>query len=153
MMTREEIMKKLAEIKGKSNAADQNISPVCVGDGGISQPDSIQYVQEQPNEPISVSDDVLDRSIEDVMEAEFVASPELRELAMKWGADIGVSGKLINNHIEMSRKDYLKQTKTLTRDQVLADPLLYIMFRSEEQGEPNFFSWLERFPKAKNESK
>lgn len=154
-MTREEIMMKLEQIKnmGKNNAEIQDISAACVGEGATVDASSAGYVQEQSVEPVSVSDDVLDQPTEDIVEAEFVATPELKELAMKWGAEIGLSGALISNKIVMTRKDYLKHTKNLTVDQVLADPLLHIMFRSEEQADPNFFTWLDRFPKAKNESK
>lgn len=45
----------------------------------------------------------------------------------------------------MTRKEYLKYTKKLSKQEVLSHPLLYRMFRSEEQMEGNFHSWLDQF--------
>lgn len=46
---------------------------------------------------------------------------------------------------DMTRKEYLKYTKHLSKQEVLNHPLMYRMFRSEEQMEGNFHSWLDQF--------
>jgi hypothetical protein len=79
----------------------------------------------------------------------FRPTPELTALAEAWQAEIGETGKLVCNKVDMNRKDYLKHTRTITQEQLLDDPLMYVLFRSEEQPEGNFFHWLERFPRAK----
>lgn len=151
-MTREEIMKKLAEIKGTMNDRSG-----IVDSGSGEQTDDVEPVEsvEEPviSGPDNASDDGGHRVVESVVEVEpFKPSAELIALAQVWQAQIGETGKLVFNQIDMSRKDYLKHSKSLTQEQLLDDPLLYILFRSEEQPEGNFFQWLERFPKAKNES-
>jgi hypothetical protein len=90
------------------------------------------------------------RAIESVVEVEsFRPTTELTALAEAWQAEIGETGKLVCNKVDMNRKDYLKHTRTITQEQLLDDPLMYVLFRSEEQPEGNFFHWLERFPRAK----
>ena len=147
-MTREEIMKKLEEIRNKGkNNVPENL------DGTSDRRALGETTERSPEvcgpEPIHLCEHDELQTVQDNVEAPFDASPELRELAMKWGAEIGITGKLISNTISMQRKDYLKHVKTSTQESLLSDPLLYILFRSEEQGEPNFFAWLEKFPKEK----
>jgi hypothetical protein len=150
MMTREEIMKKLAEIKGTMN----NDRPTIV--------DRTDRVQERIDEPAhNIEEEVVSgpdntpsddgyRAIESVVEVEsFRPTPELTALAEAWQAEIGETGKLVCNKVDMNRKDYLKHTRTITQEQLLDNPLMYVLFRSEEQPEGNFFHWLERFPRAK----
>jgi hypothetical protein len=153
-MTTEMIMMKLAAIRGKNNGPQAN---------GDTQPASTSpeshHLDAEEQEEVDTSKDSSAGDVEesvydvsDVVEASTAHSKELIELAMKWGAEIGLSGILINNSIQMSKKDYLKYIKNLSREALLKDPLLYILFRSEEQGDANFFHWIERFQKAENEN-
>lgn len=148
-MTTEQIMMKLAEIRGKSNGtAKADVDTVRESERG----DTVyQYGEVSGSGPIPAPISADAEPTKDVPEIK-PSSKELVELAMKWGAVISDNGFLIENSIPMTRKEYLKHTKNMNVDQVIVDPLLYIMFRSEEQGEANFFNWLERFPKAKNEN-
>lgn len=79
-------------------------------------------------------------------------APELIELAMKWNGTIGLTGKIVNNRVNMSKKDFYKHSKNLTQKKLLADPLLYVMFRSDEQSEGSFWDFLGKFPKEEDES-
>ena len=153
MMTNQQIMERLAQITGKTN----NASVMHLGDSSNGRGDegdieetsgSSSPTSESISAPVAVGHEI----IPDVMEAEFNPSPELKQLAVKWQAEIGITGKLICNKVSMTKKDYLKHIKGMTADKVLDDPLLHVLFRSEEQPEVNFFSWLDRFPKVKNES-
>lgn len=155
MMTREEIMKKLEEIKRMgNNNADGNEAVVSRSDEqGDTALVECEQLGPECGDVGTVSDSDGVGSSENSMEVQPVpVSQELRELARKWGGTVGITGKIVENSVSMARKDYLKYTKGLNQDQVLADPLLYVLFRSDEQSEVNFFSWLEKFPKAKDES-
>jgi hypothetical protein len=149
MMTREEIMKKLAEIKGTMNDR-----PTIMDTGSREQDNNVEPTLDVEDEPVSGPDNAPSdggyRAIESVVEVEsFRPTPELIALAQTWQAEIGETGKLVCNKVDMNRKDYLKHTRTITQEQLLDDPLMYVLFRSEEQPEGNFFHWLERFPRAK----
>lgn len=147
-MTTEMIMMKLAAIRGKSNgqpiinASDDRSSDEVCEDAPVNDTDP---------EPTGSATDDSDEHISSPIETESnrVNSQELIELAMKWGAEISQNGFLIENKIGMTRKDYLKHIKSLTQESLLSDPLLYVLFRAEEQGDANFFQWIERFPKDK----
>jgi len=52
---------------------------------------------------------------------------------------------VLDNKIQMTRKDFFKTSKNLTHDEIMNHPLLYVMFRSEGQMEPNFIRWMEGF--------
>lgn len=73
--------------------------------------------------------------------------PEVKELAKIFDATKIVNNKIMDGR-QMTRKEYLSYSKGLTEDEVGDHPLVFKMFRSEDQGEANFLYWLEKFPKA-----
>ena len=75
---------------------------------------------------------------------EIEVSEELKQLAKQYDGKI-YNNCILENKIQMSRKDYLSISKKLTHKQLLEHPLLYVMFRSEGQGDANFFEWTARF--------
>ena len=150
MMTTEQIMMKLAQIRGINNEQLEDVRG-NISSERISEEDK-RVVDESAAEPIESSAPAEEQSSGHTGEIGNW-SEELKALASLWNGEISERGMIINSTIEMSKKEYMKQIKGKTQDDILSDPLLYIMFRSEEQGDANFFSWLDRFPKAKNESK
>jgi hypothetical protein len=145
MMTSEEIMMKLAQITGKNNEKTNIASSQSTSEDNGDRTEST-------DEPISAPSESEEQVVTNDAPIE-VRSPELDALCTKWSANLGISGALISNQIIMNRKDYLKHTKSITQDELLEDPLLYVLFRSEDQSEVNFFNWINKFPKVKNESK
>lgn len=75
---------------------------------------------------------------------------ELRILAKEWKGEI-VNKVILNNKRKMTRKEYLKLKKTFkTIEDFMNSPLLYLMFRSEEQAEAGFISWTTLIEKEIN---
>lgn len=156
-------MMKLSQITGKtfnelgfSNVQETDVS------GSISGSEENFYESEVEVEYQGYDntdrDRVLDESEDDTNGASSpdirstrTHSPELIELAMKWGATIGLTGKIINNKVIMSRKEFLKYSKNMTQKEALTDPLLYVMFRSEEQSEGSFWDFLGKFSREEDE--
>lgn len=62
-----------------------------------------------------------------------------------YGGSMSDNGKLIGNHRQMTRKEYIAATKNLTDKGILDSPLLFLMFRAEGQVEGHFVQWLEGF--------
>lgn len=153
-------MMKLSQITGKtyndvSGIQENNVSGSLPG----SEENFSESTVLEENEHIGGDDDE-ESEYEDDSDSEPTPdirpirahSSELIELAMKWGGTIGATGKIINNKVEMSRKDFLKYSKDMTQEQALNDPLLHVMFRSEEQSQASFWDFLDRFPKEEYES-
>jgi hypothetical protein len=150
-MTTEQILARLAQITGKNN--ERPIEEPMRGNiiGDISEDDSGDRA-ESTVESIVVSDAVEEQPIEDIRPVR-TWPEEIKTLCGVWSGILADSGFIINNAVVMSKKEYLKHSKGKSQDEILSDPLLYVMFRSEDQSDVNFFSWLDRFPKVKNESK
>lgn len=68
-------------------------------------------------------------------------------LASKYEGEVSINGKIINFKKNMTRKEYLHETKKMSQDQVLNHPLLFVFFRSEDQDSAFFHEWLSKFPK------
>jgi len=79
-----------------------------------------------------------------VLATETVASPQLEELSKQYQGSID-SGFITCNKVQMSRKDYLKHVKDMTQTAIYGDPLLYVLFRSEQQSNINFLDWMSGF--------
>ena len=82
----------------------------------------------------------------------------IEELAKEWKAKIGIHGKsLISNKREMTRKEFLDLRKSFkTCDEFMDHPLLFVMFRSENQINPAFPHWCEdviKYIKSNNKEK
>jgi hypothetical protein len=69
------------------------------------------------------------------------------EFISKYGGKMSDNGKLICETRQMSKKEYLIETKGMDERDILSSPLLYLMFRSEGQAEGHFVQWLSRFSK------
>jgi hypothetical protein len=67
------------------------------------------------------------------------------ELILRYGGKMSDNGKLICETKQMTKKEYLTETKGLNDKDILAHPLLYVMFRSEGQTEGHFVQWLSKF--------
>lgn len=68
------------------------------------------------------------------------------EYILRYGGKMSDNGKLICETKQMTKKEYLAETKGLDEQDILAHPLLYLMFRSEGQTEGHFVQWLSGFP-------
>jgi hypothetical protein len=119
--------------------------------GDVPEDDSGDRAQ-STIEPIEPSNAIEEQPIDDVRPVR-TWSEEVRTLCSVWRGNIADSGFILSNEVVMSKKEYLKHSKGKSQDEILSDPLLYVMFRSEDQSDVNFFSWLDRFPKVKDESK
>lgn len=67
-----------------------------------------------------------------------------------------INGKLLNTTRRMTRKEYLAEKKKFKEvDEFWQSPLIYLMFRSEDQMESNFVNWTTSIEKdiIKNEKK
>lgn len=149
-------MMKLSQITGKTyndipGPQDGDVSVDVFHSEGTSEDDEDDADEEIGQDSDDDEDGGESESTPDVRPIKPFAA-ELVELAMKWGGTIGSTGKIINNKIEMSRKDFLKYSKDMTQEQALNDPLLHVMFRSEEQSQASFWDFLDRFPKEEYES-
>lgn len=98
-----------------------------------------------------VEDNQQSRSCEFEEEYEYWTEEELLEFQKMFpGSTISDGGKIMGGP-QMSRKEYLKVTRNLTRDEVLYHPLHFKMFRAEGQTEAFYFRWVDRFPEAEYE--
>jgi hypothetical protein len=127
MITREEALNRLQEILNKGNK-----------DGG-----------ERPSGSSNIDDNKVENA-KDVIEAgdnsgDRLNSHKVEDYQAVFGGD--VSNVYLLGTRQMTRKEYLNYSKGLSQKDVLEHPLLYCMFRSEGQGEGNFFEWLSRFKK------
>lgn len=128
MITREEALKRLAEILKKDNNEQ---------DEGTSASECAES-----NSHETIQDDGATRHSEGEGSKN---SSVLLEYYQQYG------GRIVNQYIldsrQITRKEYLAMTKGMTQSQLLEHPLLYAFFRSEDQSEFNFFEWLGKFKK------
>lgn len=127
-------------------------------DGPIESESSEQIIEEQVEEE---TDECEVESISDIPE---VRNPNKTNLSnenirpprdsskddayiQQYGGKMSDNGKLICDTKQMTKKEYLAETKGLDEQDILAHPLLYLMFRSEGQTEGHFVQWLSRFSK------
>ena len=134
-MSREDVIKKIAEITSKE----------------------FDYVESEGSSSSSHFDNNEEKIMDDVGEAgnnntESVtqvsttgSSTSLDDLQKIFG------GIIVNKYLmetrQMTRKEYLQYAKGLKQSDVLDHPLLYSMFRSEDQSQVNFLEWIDRFKK------
>jgi len=126
MITREESLRRLAEILKKDNDGQ---------DEGIDT--------SEPTES-NADEAVQDHGASEHTEGE---GSENNDILLGYISLYG--GRILNKHVldsrQLTRKEYLSLTKGLTRSQLLEHPLLYAFFRAEDQNEFNFFEWIKRF--------
>lgn len=127
MITREEALKRLAEIIAKGN--DEK-----------NEGDSTSECSEA-----NAHETVQDDGAAGYSEGAGSQDSRLLEYYGQFG------GRIVNDYLldsrQLTRKEYLAMTKGLTQSQLLEHPLLYAFFRSEDQSEFNFFEWLGKFKK------
>jgi hypothetical protein len=70
---------------------------------------------------------------------------EITLYTIKYGGKLSANGVVICHTKDMKRVEYNQITKKMTQKEVLNHPLLYVLFRSEEQKEGNFHAWLATF--------
>jgi hypothetical protein len=150
-MTSEQILARLAQITGKSNEHTNTYIGEC-SDSGRDSSIAGNGTIEPTAKLVKPSTPAKEQPPRDVSETGNWSEEDTAR-AVLWGGVLSGRGVIIENSVQMSKKDYQKHIKGKTQDDILSDPLLYILFRSEEQSESNFFQWLDKFPKAKDESK
>jgi len=128
MITREEALKRLAEIIKK----DGNEQDEGTGASECAESNSHEAIQDDGASGHSEGEGSENSGI-------------LLEYYQQYG------GRIVNQYIldsrQLTRKEYTALTKGLTQSQLLEHPLLYAFFRSEDQSEFNFFEWLGKFKK------
>ncbi len=155
-MNNEDIAKQLAAITGKpvaeflngkcSNNDGRNLKKDRYENAGINPPKgrtdgctvSTECDKDEPAENTSEG-----TGTETQIQTRAEKVEEYKEL---FNATDVTNGYIMNGR-KMTRKEYLKCAKKLTEDELLKHSLLYKMFRSEGQLEPNFLHWCNRFPK------
>ena len=135
IISKEDALKKLAEITGKG----------------------IIYVESERNNASSDFDNNQEKIVVNATEIErntaerhatistSNSSSSLDDLRNIFG------GIVVNKYLmecrQMTKKEYLFYTKGIKQSDLLDHPLLYAMFRAEDQAEVNFFEWINRFKK------
>ena len=135
LMSREDVIKKIAEItskefdyveseRGSSSSSAYNNEEKTMDDVGQIASDSSESITQ-------VSTACSTTSLDDLQKI--------------------FGGNIVNKYLmdtrQMTRKEYLQSTKGLKQSDVLDHPLLYSMFRSEDQPQVNFLEWVGRFKK------
>lgn len=143
---------KLAKITGRPLEDFYEAPQVCIEEIDNKQEieESMERETTQCEEQITVdiSEIECDQEIESTVCRVSIQLPEgeLATTTQKYRGEISKGGKIINNKIDMSRKEYLLLTKNMTQKDILNSPLLYLFFRAEGQVEGHFYNWLESFP-------
>jgi hypothetical protein len=134
-MSKDEVLERLAEITGKAKEQDD--------------------VQDQRDNPPADIDNNEEANVDDAAEAgsdnsgsddtAASSSSSVEEFQKIFGGNI-VNEFLLDGR-KMTKKEYTQYCKGLTQTELLAHPLLYMLFRSEDQSQVNFFDWLNKFKK------
>lgn len=66
-------------------------------------------------------------------------------LAEQYNGKLSERGFVIDNKIQMTRKEYNSITKNLTYEELFKHPLMYVLFRAEGQSTPSFPEWTSSF--------
>jgi hypothetical protein len=134
-MSKDEVLQKLAEITGKAK--------------------ELSYVENQRVDASEDIDNNEEKAVDDIAEARSntterssensttSATSSLEDLQKIFGGNI--VNKYLMDTRQMTRKEYIHYTKGLKRSELMDHPLLYLMFRSEDQAQVNFFDWINRF--------
>lgn len=61
-----------------------------------------------------------------------------------------INGKVIGGR-QMTRKEYLDETRDKTREEIVSSIYIHKMFRSEGQKEASFITWMNSFPRGEDE--
>lgn len=125
MITREEALNRLQQILNKGDKD--------AGEGISGSSNTHDNKVEDVKDVVETKDNTDDR----------LNTRKVEDYQAIFGGDV-VNAYLLGTR-QMTRKEYLSYSKGLTQEQLLQHPLLYCMFRSEDQGESNFFEWLARF--------
>lgn len=137
MMSKEDILKRLAEITGKVKEYDDVKSQ---GDNASTDIDNNE--EETLDDAIEIASD---NSEPDADSTTASTSASLIEFQKIFG------GNIVNKYLlearQLTKKEYVQYCKGLTQAELLEHPLLYMLFRAEEQSQVNFFEWLNRFKK------
>jgi hypothetical protein len=134
-MSKDEVLKRLAEITGK-------------GDGDVkSQGDNTPAdIDNNKEETVGNASETRSDNSESIADSTTPsASPLLEEFKKIFGGNV-VNEYLLDGR-QMTKKEYAQYCKGLTQAELLGHPLLYMLFRAEDQSQVNFFEWLNKFKK------
>ena len=146
------IAQKLAEITGrpledfydgetKSNKQEKEES--------VEKVESVSTESTSRNVPEIRSETKTD-STETISSSNIASIHELDTFAKEWKGEI-VNKVILKNERRMTRKEYLKMKRTFkTTEEFYNSPLLYLMFRSEEQADASFITWTTLIEKEIN---
>lgn len=124
-----EIISDINEIEDNQEEVDE--------DNGISKSDcSIENIQNIA----STKNSERSRSTLD-----FSNLPSVEEIAKYYNGKISERGFIIDNKIQMTKKEYNAVTKNLSYENLFKHPLMYVMFRAEGQVTPSFPEWTSSF--------
>lgn len=148
---------KLAKITGRPledfyNGTDEGIKEVQ-GQNVENKTTEIRCSEKTESDIPEIQDDEVESirgtSIRDGRNAkeDDGASRKTDVYTIKYGGRYSGNGKLIEHTQDMKKVEYNQITKKMTQKEVLNHPLLYVLFRAEEQKEGHFWSWLEQFSK------
>jgi len=136
-MSKDEVLVKLAEItvntKELSHVQNQRID---------TEEDINNNQKKTVDDAAAIGGDTTERFSENTTSE---SASSLEDLQKIFG------GNIVNKYLmetrQMTRKEYLSYTKGLAQSELMDHPLLYTMFRSEDQAQVNFFEWINRFKK------
>ncbi len=117
---------------------------VCHGnhkDGEQREEESMEASEEDVSDEVQMDTSEIRDNKEQVDNVVSRVQDTPTDLLEQYGGEI-INGRLLNTTNKMSRKDYLAEKKKFkTLDDFWNSPLLYVMFRSEEQIDSNFVNW------------
>lgn len=134
-MSREDVIKKIAEITSKEFHYVEN-------EGGSSS----SYLNNNEEKIMDDASETGNNNTESVTQISTASSSTSLDDLQKIFGGIIVNKYLMETR-QMTRKEYLQYAKGLKQSDVLDHPLLYSMFRSEDQSQVNFLEWIDRFKK------
>lgn len=113
------------------------------------QTEERSMAMEEKNHPTPIREDIPEvRPIQaeitrDLPSGDGGSDGYLTSLSKKWKGEI-IGGRLLKCERLMTRSEYLKTIKEFkTQEDLYESPLLFLLFRSEEQMEANFSLWID----------
>lgn len=76
---------------------------------------------------------------------DFSNLPSVEEIAKYYNGKVSERGFIIDNKIQMTKKEYNAITKNLSYEDLFKHPLMYVMFRAEGQVTPSYPEWASSF--------
>lgn len=86
--------------------------------------------------------EITGRKVSDFYDANI--SNKSREYADKYGGEIKDSGYIIGGR-QITSREYSSIVRGMTQNELLYHPMLYKLFRAENQKESNFIQWINKF--------